>query len=247
MGKVITDVRLGRSTVKYGGHDLGFTEGEIAFTYTQEFRLFVPDQNTGAVKKFLLNEAVKAVIPMAQTNAKSLAVAKAFPGGSVKATPVGGGGVGDLENAEAAGSVLLELDVGQGATFDPDDFVLVGSGADAEIVQVDSIAVDVLTLKAETPLQFAHDAAEAVIQVDTTKVRIAAGNLVDNIPEAVLDIVPLDGSDPIRLYKAFVGEEVELTLQKAEESVMEIPFMGLADTTRANGDQLFSIGDQAVI
>lgn len=244
MGKILTDVRLGRSTVKYGGHDLGFTEGEIAFTYTQEFRLFVPDQNTGAVKKFLLNEAVKATIPIAQTNARSLAAAKAFPGGELKATPVGGGGTTTLDADAAAGDLILS--VVSETNFEAGDFVLVGTGASAELVQVDTASVGQLDLKADTPLKFAHLSGEAAVEADVTKLRIAAGNQVDGIPEAVLDIIPLDGSDPIRIYKAFVGEEVELSLQKAEESVMEIPFMGLADTGRAVGDQLFSIGDQSV-
>ena len=33
-----TEVRIGRSNVKYGGVDLVLTQGEITLTYTPEFR-----------------------------------------------------------------------------------------------------------------------------------------------------------------------------------------------------------------
>ena len=60
-----TEVRIGRSNVKYGGVDLGFTEGEITMTYTPEFRDFTPDQSTLVLKKFLLNEGLALSVPLA--------------------------------------------------------------------------------------------------------------------------------------------------------------------------------------
>ena len=248
MGKDVAAVRIGRSNVKYGGVDLGFSEGEITVTYTPEFRDFRPDQSTLKLKKWLINEDVTVTVPLAQTLARSLARGKAFGLGSLKATPVGGGGTGILTVAETAGSVTLTLDVGEGTSFATDDFVLVGSGPTAELVEIDSVSADILTLKAETPLQFAHPVGDAVVEVDKLKTRIAVGNATGDgqAPTAELLLTPIDGSDPIKFYKAQVSDEIEIVLQKAEESVVEVPFEALADASREQGDQLFSIGDQSV-
>ena len=241
-----TEVRIGRSNVKYGGVDLGFTEGEIVLTYSPEFRDFRPDQSTLICKKFLLNEGVKLTVPMAQSVAKAIARAKGIGAGELKADPVGGGGTGLLTVDAAAGDVELTLDVGEGSNFTADDFALVGSGLTAEMVEIDSVVSDVLTLKATTPLQFAHAIGEAVVEVDSTKTRIAVGNPSGIIPTAELLITPIDLSDPVKIYSALVSDELEMTLQKSEETIIEIPFEGIADESRSQGDQLFSIGDQSV-
>ena len=246
MAEDVSEVRVGRSNVKYGGVDLGFTEGEITLSFTQEHREFRPDQSTLKLKDFLLNESVEITVPLAQSLAKSLARAKAFAAGTLKAEPVGGGGTGLLTAAEDPGSVTLTLDVGEGANFSTDDFVLVGSGPSAQLVEVDSVSVDVLTLKAETPLQFAQAIGAAVVEVDATKTRLAVGDSRDPIPDAVLDIIPIDGSDTVRIYLARVISDIEIPFQKAEESVYEVTYTGRGDTTRARGDRLFSLGDQSV-
>lgn len=243
----ITEVRIGRSKIKFGGVDLGFTEGEITLTFTPEHRDFRPDQSTLKLKKWLINEDVSISIPLAQSVAKSLGRAHAFPTGSLKAEPVGGGGTGLLTVAGVPGSVTLTLDTGEGANFTADDFALVGSGPTAQLVEIDSIAADVLTLKAATPLQYAQAIGAAVVQVDATKTRIAIGNSgTSELPTAELLITPIDGSDPIKFYRAVVMDEIEMVLQKSEETIVEVPFEALADTSRAAGDQLFSIGDQSV-
>ena len=242
-----TEVRIGRSNVKYGGVDLGFTEGEITMTYTPEFRDFTPDQSTLVLKKFLLNEGVALSVPLAQSLAKSLARGKAFGAGELKAGALGGGGSSTSDGATVAGATEINVQAAAGSTFTDGNFILVGTGLTAEMVEIDSIATDTLTLKAETPLQFDHADGEAIIEVDPTKVRIAIGNpLTIELPTAVLDIIPIDGSDPIRIYKAVVGDELELVLQKGEETIVEVPFVGIGDDSRANGDQLMSIGDQSV-
>ena len=243
----VSEVTIKRANVKFGGVDLGFTEGDITLTFTHENRDFRPDQSTLKLKKFLINEDATITIPMVQTLARSLARAKAFPTGELKATPVGGGGTGLLTVAEAAGSIELTLDVGEGVNFTTDDFALVGSGPTAEMVQIDSIASDVLTLKATTPLQFDHAIGDAVVEVDKTKTRIAIGNsTTQEAPTAELLIEPIDGSDPIKFYRAQVSDDVEIVLQKGEETIIEVTFEALGDTSRAENDQLFSIGDQSV-
>lgn len=242
----VTEVRVGRSNVKYGGVDLGFTEGEISFSFSQTFREFRPDQSTLKLKDFLLDEALEITIPLAQSLAKSLSRAKVFAAGTLKADPVGGGGTGLLTVAGAAGGVILTLDTGEGTNFAAEDWALVGSGPSAQLVQIDSVAVDVLTLKATTPLQFAQAIGAAVVESDITKVRIAVGDSRDAIPDAVLDIEPIDGSDPIRVYLAKVISDIEVPFQKAEESVYEVTYTAKSDTSRARGDRLFSIGDQSV-
>lgn len=246
MPKEVQEVRLGRSTVKYAGVDLGFTEGEIAFTYSAEYRIFTPDQNTAGVKKFLISEGVKATIPLAQTEVTSLALAKAFAAGELKAKPEGGGGTTTLDATASPGDAALS--VASETTFSDGDLVLVGSGPTAEIVQIGVPAAGTLPIDASTVLQFDHAIGEAVVELEAPLVqRIAVGNQIDGIPTAPLDIIPLDNSAPFRIYAAFVAEEVELSLQKAEESILEVPFMGLADLTRADGDQLWSMGDQSVV
>lgn len=241
------EVRIGRSNVKFNGIDLGFTEGDIVVTYTPEHRDFRPDQSTTKLRKFLINEDAKITVPLVQTLAKSLTRGKAFPLGELKAAPIGGGGVGALINAVVVGAVTIDLDAGEAANFDINDWILLGSGPTAELVQMVSKAVDVITLQAATPIQFAHAIGEPAIESDITKVRIAIGNPVaSEAPTGVLDIIPLDGSDPVRFFKAQVADEIEITFQKGEETIVEIPFEALEDTSRARGDRLFSLGDQSV-
>ena len=242
----VAEVRVGRSNVKFGGVDLGFTLGEISLSFAQEFRRFRPDQSTLNLKDFLLNEDVEVTIPFAQSLARSMARGKVFAAGELKATPVGSGGSGLLVNAEVAGSVTLTLDVGEGTNFTADDFALVGSGLTAQLVQIDSIATDVLTLKAETPLQFAQAIGATVVETLESTTRIAVGDASGPVPSAVLDIIPLDNSDPIRIYLATSLGEIEVPFAKAEETVYEVTYMGRSDLTRAKGDRLFSIGDQSV-
>lgn len=242
----VAEVRVGRSNVKFGGVDLGFTEGEISFSFAQEFRRFRPDQSTLNLKDFLLNEDVEMTFPFAQSLAKSLARGKVFAAGTLKATPVGGGGVGALTVAATIASVTLVLDTGQGATFDIGDQILVGSGLTAQQAEVLSISTDTLTLIAATPMQFAQAVGATVTQIDASKMRIAVGDASGPVPSAVLDVIPLDGSDPIRIYLATSLGEVEIPFAKAEESVYEVTYMGRSDLTRDKGDRLFSIGDQSV-
>ena len=242
-----TEVRIGRSNVKYGGVDLGFTEGEITMTYTPEFRDFTPDQSTLVLKKFLLNEGVALSVLLAQSVAKALARGKAFGAGELKAGALGGGGSSTSAGSISVGGTIVSVQAGQGVNFTVGNFILVGTGLTAEMVQIASIATDDLTLETATPIQFAHADGDAVVEVDPTKVRIAIGNPgTIELPTAVLDIIPIDGSDPIRIYKAIVGDELELVLQKGEETVVEIPFVGIGDDSRPTGDQLMSIVYQSV-
>lgn len=247
MGKDINSVRVGRSNIKYAGRDVGFSEGEITITYTQEFRDFEPDQNTGVVKDFLVKEAVEVVIPMAQWRARDLALAKVMAAGELKATAAGGGGSTTIATAALVPGAT-SMEVAAVTNFDAGDKILVGTGPKAEIVEVLSTSPTppTITLASTTPIQFDHAIGEAVVEIDIDKTRIAVGNQIANIPDGQLDIEPLDGGETIRIYKAKVKGEIEMTLQKAEETVIEVSFRGLMETTRADGDQLFSVGDQTV-
>lgn len=238
------EVRIGRSLVKYGGVDLGFTEGEITLTYSLEYRDFVPDQQTAKCKKFLLNEAAMISVPLAQSLARSFARGKMFPNGELKATALGGGGSSTSANAEVAGATTIDVQAGQGTNFTAGNYVLIGAGKTAVLHKIDTIATDELTLT--EPLQFDQAAGVAILEVDRTKTRIAVGNAAGEPPTAELTIEPTDGSDAIKFYSAVISDEWELTLQKAEESVTEIQFEAIADSSRALGDQLMTIGDLTV-
>lgn len=247
MSEELTEVRVGRSVVKFGGVELGFTEGESTITYTPEFRDFMSDQNTGVLKKFLIGEALAIAIPMAQSLARSLARAKAFALGELKATALGGGGSSTQAGNSSPGGTIISVQAGQGASFTAGNFVLLGTGLVKEMGKIDSIATDDLTLT--EPMAFAHSDTDPVLEVDPEKTRIAVGNPAGSLeaPTASLELIPLDGSDPVLIYKVQVGDELEIVLQKAEETVVEVPFTALMDTSRAQGDQLMTIGDKSVV
>lgn len=241
------EVVVGRANVKYGGVDLGFTEGEVVITYTPTYRLFEPDQNTAPVKAFLTNEALKVTIPLAQSKVKSLGLAKAWAAGALVGKPEAAGGDTTLDADVAAGAAALSV-VAE-ATFSDADFVQVGSGANAEIIQIGVPAPGTLPVAASTPLQFDHLSGEAVVELELpVKRKIKLGNDVNNIPAAQLVIEPVGGDTTNKwtIHKALVVDEVALSLQKTEETVVEVAYTALADTSRAVGDQLASYGDDAV-
>lgn len=241
-----TEVVVGRAKVEYGGVDLGFTEGEVVLTYTPTYRLFEPDQNTAPVEAFLTNEALKATIPLAQSKIKSLGLAKAFAAGKLKGEPESGGATDTLDANVAAGAAALS--VADETGFADGDFVQVGSGPNAEIVQIGTPAAGSLPIDASTPLQYDHLSGEAVVELETpVKRKITLGNEVEGIPAAELKITPVDGStESFVIHKALVVDEVEISLQKTEETVVEVAYTALADTSKPAGEQLASLGDQSV-
>lgn len=48
----------------------------------------------------------------------------------------------------------------------------------------------------------------------------------------------------ITLHKAYVSTETKISYSKAEETKIEVTFKGLADITRASGDQLYQVSQQ---
>ena len=240
------EIRVGRSRVKYAGVDLGFTLGDIVFTYTPEFEMFTADQETGPCKVFMVNEGVKVTVPLSQTGAESLAKAKAFAAGEMKAEPESGGGSTTTDTALSPGDAALS--VASETTFADGDNVLVGSGPTAEIVKIGVPDVGTLPIDASTPLQHAHASGVAVVELESPlKTRFAVGGSFES-PTGVLDIVPEDSADPntTRVYKAFASGEVEFTYVKGEATVVEVEFTGLSDSTREKGDRLASIGNVTV-
>lgn len=52
-----------------------------------------------------------------------------------------------------------------------------------------------------------------------------------------------DGAEDIVLYKAVSMDEIEVDFNNEDQRVLEIPFVGLVDTTKADGNWLGHIGD----
>lgn len=148
-----------------------------------------------------------------------------------------------LSGAEAVGQTSLSV-------TDETDFVAgrvvaIGSGASLELRVVASTSSGVLVVT--EAIGFAHASGELVMMLDADpKLRVGIGNNRSDIQFATLVIDPLDGSDDIKLWKALCTSEVELPIKKEEESIVELTFVGIEDTTRSNGDRLLSIGDLSV-
>ncbi len=244
MPKAIQQVRVGRSEVSFGGKNLGFTRGEITLTYSPEYRLFVPDQLSAANKAFFIVEGLKVEIPLAQSTAESMADAKTMAQGIVQgAAPAGSPGNTTLDGAHAAG--VASIEVALITNFDDGDKIIVGTGVNSEVAVIAGTPSGT-TIALAFGLQFDHADLEAVKEVDGAKLKFSVGGLVTEPATAALLIDPVDGSDDIAVYRAFVMDEVELSLTKEEEVVIGVTYTALLDTTRTAGDQLYSVGDQTV-
>ncbi|GJM14946.1 MAG: hypothetical protein DHS20C13_02730 [Thermodesulfobacteriota bacterium] len=95
------------------------------------------------------------------------------------------GGVSTTLSASAA-SAGLTIDVADAAGLQADDFVRIDSNSNVEIVQIDSIAVNTLTLKTTTPLRKNHKSGVKVAQVDSlgfTLDHVEAKDDIDRIIE----------------------------------------------------------------
>lgn len=240
-------VKKGPCTVKYGGNDLGYTEGDLTFKYSPEFRLFVPDQTLGPVDFFIVSESIEVMVPLVpRADVQNLAAAKAFAASLLKGTKKTGGGDTTLSAAEAAGQTVLS--VTSETNFAAGDLILIDAGTPmAEVVEVLSTSTGEITLATGTPLRFAHASGATVIELDADpKLRLALGGQRANIPTAELLLTPVDGSAAIKIYKALVTGEVEHATKKGEESIVELTFTALEDTSRAAGDRMATIGDMSV-
>ena len=236
--------RKGPCTVKYGNMVIGQTEGDIAFKYTPEWRLFMPDQSTGPQGAFIVREGVEVTVPLVpRADALEMFHANIFPAGLKKATLKSGGGNSTLSGAEAAGQTTIT--VASGTNFANDDLVIIDPGTPK--AEIRTVQVSSNDLSFTEPLAFNHDSGAVVQELDSDpKLKYSIGNNRSNIQFAELLIDPLDGSDDIKIYKAICTGEVELPIKKEEESVIELTYVGVEDTTRANGDRLFAIGLQSV-
>jgi hypothetical protein len=148
-----------------------------------------------------------------------------------------------LSGAEAVGQTVIGVSVDD--DFTQGDVVMIGEGAKAELRTISSVGTGDVTLS--EAIGFAHAAGELMFVLDADpKLKFSVGNNRSNIQYAELIIDPLDGSDDIKVYKALCTSEVELPLKKEEESVIELTYVGIEDTTRTSGDRLAAIGDQSV-
>lgn len=238
--------RSGPANISYGGVNIGQTKGDVVFKYTPEWRLFMPDQSTGAQAAFIVNEAVELTIPLIpRADALNIIQANTLPASLKMATKVGGGGDTTITNAETAGTTALT--VASETNFTTGDFVIIDEGtAKAEVAVVASTAVGTVTLAAPG-LQYDHDALATISELDPDpKLKVGIGGNRDNVQFAQLLVDPVDGSDDIVLYKALCTSEPELQVKKEEEMVVELTYVGIEDTTREAGDRLASIGLQTV-
>lgn len=90
------------------------------------------------------------------------------------------GGISTLANAAAKGDTVIDVAVGDGADFDDETWVRIGSGDTVEFHQIDGIASDAITLK--TPLLRDQAVGVAVVQQTLTKL---AGVSEDGVTLAV--------------------------------------------------------------
>ena len=238
--------RSGPANITYGGVDIGQTKGDVVLKYTPEWRMFMPDQSTGAQGAFIVNEAIELTVPLIpRADALNIIQANILPASLKKGTVAASGGDttlnGDAAAAETVISVTSETD------FDTGDLVLIdGDKANAEVDEVASTGVGEITLVAPG-LQFAHLSGATMIELDADpKLRLGIGGNRDNIAFAALVVTPTDGSDVIKLYKALCTSEPEFSVKKEEEMLVELTYVGLEDTSRVAGDRLASIGDQSV-
>jgi hypothetical protein len=148
-----------------------------------------------------------------------------------------------LGAAEAVGQT--NLTVNAETDFSNGLLVMIGEGSKSEFRIVSG--TDTGTIDISEAIGFAHVAGELVFVLDADpKLKYSVGNNRGNVQYAELLIDPLDGSDDIKLYKAICTSEVELALKKGEESIIELTFVGIEDTSRSNGDRMASIGLQSV-
>lgn len=237
--------RKGPCTVKLGGISIGQTEGDVVFKYSPEWRLFMPDQSTGPQGAFLVSESVEVVVPLVpRADALELVHSHAMPAGLINVTKKSGGGDSTLANAEPKGQTTIT--VAAGTNFAIGDLIVIGEGTPyAEIRTLTGVSTNDLTFAEE--LGYDHASGEVVQELDADpKIKVSVGNNRDNVRFAELLIDPLDGSDDIKVYQAICTGELELALKKGEESVIELTFAGIEDTTRNNGDRLAAIGLQSV-
>ena len=238
--------RSGPAEITYGGVNIGQTKGDVVFKYTPEWRLFAPDQSTGAQGAFIVNEAVEMTVPLIpKADALNIIQANILPASLKMATKAVAGGDTTLDEGEPAGetsiSVLAEAD------FDAADLVIIDEGkANAEIGVVASTAAGEVVLAAPG-LQYAHLTGATISELDADpKLKVGIGGNRDNIQFAELVVDPVDGSDDLVLYKALCTSEPEFSVKKEEEMVVELTYVGIEDTSREAGDRLASVGLQSV-
>ena len=237
--------RKGPCTVKLGGISIGQTEGDVVFKYSPQWKMFTPDQSLGSQGAFIVSESVEVKVPLIpRADALELVHAHAFPAGLVQVTKKVGGGDSTLSGSEAIGETTIT--VASGTNFAIGDLIVIGEGLPtAEIRVLTNVSTNDLVFA--EPTAYLHASGEVVQELDADpKIKITLGNNRSGIDYAELLIDPLDGSDDIKVYKAICTAEVELALKKEEESVIELTYMGIEDTTRNNGDRLAAIGLQSV-
>lgn len=238
--------RSGPANITYGGVDVGQTKGDVVFKYTPEWRMFMPDQSTGAQGAFIVNEAVELTIPLIpRADALNIIQANTLPASLKMATKKVGGGDTTITGAEVAGTTVLA--VGDESNFTDGEYVIIDEGtAKGEIAVVASTSVGQITLAAPG-LQYDHLAAATISSLDADpKLKVGIGGNRPNIQFAPILVTPVDGSDSIQLYKSLCTSEPEFQVKKEEEMVIELTFVGIEDTTREAGDRLASIGLQSV-
>lgn len=94
------------------------------------------------------------------------------------------GGVNTTLSVSVA-STGPSLDVADATGLQADDYVRIDSNSNVEIVQIDSIAVNTLTLKATTPLRKNHKSGVKVVQVDSLGFTLDHDEAKDDIDKII--------------------------------------------------------------
>lgn len=82
-------------------------------------------------------------------------------------------------------SASVSIDIADATGLQADDFVRLDSNSNVEIVQIDSIAVNALTLKATTPLRKNHKSGVKVTQVDSLGFSLDQDEAKDDIDKII--------------------------------------------------------------
>lgn len=161
-----TPVRIyvGAGEVYIDGVPIGATQEANQFRINREY-VDIPKFN-GVKGKVRTTDYVSEEVAQLEMNLSELAfdqLSLVLPGiESAASAAAAGGGSGALASGVAIGDTTMEVGAGEGATFTPGTWVLVGAGAGSEHVLVRSVATDTITVA--IPFAKAHLAADAVVE-----------------------------------------------------------------------------------
>lgn len=233
---VSEDVLFGPPTsLQYGGVELGASEDPAVLTITGE--RFEPEwqgaggpvagltrlRKVNCTLKAKLNELSIAKLRWLLQNATATVGTAAVTGGGVSTT---------LAADAAAGATSIVLASAAGVA--DNIYLKLGDVGETEIVQVDPAWTSGTTIPLTTPLVFAHDSGDAVVQVDdagTTILRQRVGIIAESDHKTlVMQAVGPDGEPyVVTLFKAINSTDAEMTFGDNETAGSPITWKAYYD------------------